>query len=864
MVSVGTLTYDGTEQTVAITVTDGSTTLIENTGYTLGGTLKATDVSGTGYTATVTGKGNYQGTVNKVWNIAPKDVSSLTTSDASVTVVNTGSGEKATVTMTVKDGSTVLVLDTDYTLVGLVKIGVDKYKVSLNGQGNYVGTKDVTDIPVAKSFYSNGAAFYSDADIARLAMQMSEITYTGPVKDKNIVFVYYQKGFSSSDMYGSLYSGALPVLTTKLENDNGRQVWLIEDDDFTNGFVNGGKYTLVIEEGSTKIFEVDVTVNFPVHPLDYYVIDSLDYDYKDYDYVGDLKADGGSVTVTYVSKYMGTKDVMNDFARYMGALYYNSDGEVTSVYFDGNTYTWNGKGGLKGSNWYDFTNNKTLVSAVVDYVQKNDSTRIVMEISNAYQKQSLVYGAVFMNGHTLGYYVQDALNYVYGGTGYTYKGAFDVDAGNVKVTYVGKPMDRATDAMNDFARYMGALYYNSDGKVTGVYFNGNFYEWNTKGTLKGSNWYDFANKRTLVQDVMSYVSVEKMEVVMEIYGVSERQSLSYSVMFAKALYDVTLKGEGVAYYLDGLRFPAGVYSLAEGKYTLVMEVLPGYEGTPVASNVKDGVFEVTGKMTIEVTGVSVKPAPVMYKVTLVGAGEMTVMAGETITLPTLSKLGETFIGWSETKGGTYGIQGFYTPTSDIELHPVFAAVKSYNVSDNYTGTDVTLAYNRSITDGSFGLLVVTKADPKVTYDITLTNASLAMLGEGSYMIYSVTGDVTISVTTKTMEPSGFESFGILGALADNKGFRVQMTAKDMGGLFEGKVTLTYTYTVERSGETYYASTVSDPVNVTSGDEIWSYDYKITDGTMYYAYATYTYTSGTTDYKFQTLGVVAPSIPSVTP
>ena len=61
------LEYNGSAQTVTVTVKDGITTLSSGTDYTVTGTTSSTNVGS--YTVTVTGKGNYTGSVEKTWKI---------------------------------------------------------------------------------------------------------------------------------------------------------------------------------------------------------------------------------------------------------------------------------------------------------------------------------------------------------------------------------------------------------------------------------------------------------------------------------------------------------------------------------------------------------------------------------------------------------------------------------------------------------------------------------------------------------------------------------------------------------------------------------------------------------------------------
>ena len=66
------LEYNGSAQTVNVTVKDGSTTLIKGTDYTVTGVTSGTNVGS--YTVTVIGNGNYNGSVDRTWKITAKDV----------------------------------------------------------------------------------------------------------------------------------------------------------------------------------------------------------------------------------------------------------------------------------------------------------------------------------------------------------------------------------------------------------------------------------------------------------------------------------------------------------------------------------------------------------------------------------------------------------------------------------------------------------------------------------------------------------------------------------------------------------------------------------------------------------------------
>ena len=63
------LEYNGSAQTVNVTVKNGTTALINGTDYTVTGTTSSTNVGS--YTVTVTGKGNYKDTAKATWKITP-------------------------------------------------------------------------------------------------------------------------------------------------------------------------------------------------------------------------------------------------------------------------------------------------------------------------------------------------------------------------------------------------------------------------------------------------------------------------------------------------------------------------------------------------------------------------------------------------------------------------------------------------------------------------------------------------------------------------------------------------------------------------------------------------------------------------
>lgn len=316
--------------------------------------------------------------------------------------------------------------------------------------------------------------------------------------------------------------------------------------------------------------------------------------------------------------------------------------------------------------------------------------------------------------HSLGYHIQDAVEYTYVDNGeynanaYTYAAEFTSYANSIIANYGheyyealiayltnGTESDKAASVMNDFARYMGALYRSSDGDVGRVYFNGNEYVWkvNDKDAWNhGSNWQD-VDGDSLVEDVKDYIAAtQNTKIVMEIaVPGGERQALTYGAVFEDApapevqYYNVTLSGEGVAFYIDGLRYFPGTYSMAQGEHTIGVEVLSGYTGTPVINNgLIAGTFDVSAAMTISVTGVTavVEPEPEYYNVTLKvdnSTSTVRIPAGDYIILTTPSKDGYTFDGWYVEGDDSTIYNWYYTPASDVTLVAKFTEVPSVDV-----------------------------------------------------------------------------------------------------------------------------------------------------------------------------------------
>ncbi len=151
-----TFTYNKAEQTTTIKHVTAGTLAVPAEGYEVSGD-KATKVGD--YTMTVTGKGNFTGSVYGHYSIveAGAHLFTLTLDETSVTY----DGTEKKPAVTVKDEDHTLVLDTDYTLVYENNVNAGTGKVTATGKGNYAGTK------VAEFTINKAASAVATAPTAR-------------------------------------------------------------------------------------------------------------------------------------------------------------------------------------------------------------------------------------------------------------------------------------------------------------------------------------------------------------------------------------------------------------------------------------------------------------------------------------------------------------------------------------------------------------------------------------------------------------------------------------------------------------------------------------------------------------------------
>ena len=142
--SPASYTYDGTAKKPAVTVKNGTATLTNGTDYTAA--YKNNTNAGTA-TVTVTGKGNYAGTVSKTFKINRRSIAAASVTGLSDKTYN---GSEQTQDPTVKVDGKTLASGTDYTISYENNVNAGAATLKVSGKGNYTGTA-VAEFTISKA-----------------------------------------------------------------------------------------------------------------------------------------------------------------------------------------------------------------------------------------------------------------------------------------------------------------------------------------------------------------------------------------------------------------------------------------------------------------------------------------------------------------------------------------------------------------------------------------------------------------------------------------------------------------------------------------------------------------------------------------
>lgn len=134
----GSLEYTGSPVIPELTVTAAGRVLEEGTDYTV---EYANNTSPGEAALTVTGKGNYAGTLSGTFTILKKDIADLTVEPIADQIYD---GQPKKPEVIIKNGETALVLNEDYTVSYENNTEIGEAGISVQGTGNYTGSQTVT------------------------------------------------------------------------------------------------------------------------------------------------------------------------------------------------------------------------------------------------------------------------------------------------------------------------------------------------------------------------------------------------------------------------------------------------------------------------------------------------------------------------------------------------------------------------------------------------------------------------------------------------------------------------------------------------------------------------------------------------
>ena len=178
--SADSFIYDGAEKKPVVTVKSDNAQLTADTDFTVS---YSSNINAGTATVTITGKGNYSGSIKKQFTITPADFSGFSAELSADTVTYTGSAQKPGAT--VKSGDKVLVSGTDFTVSYSNNTNAGTAKATIKGKGNYSGTitKEFTITPADISQLTASLS----ADIFRYNGAEQKPSVTVKSRDKMLV-----------------------------------------------------------------------------------------------------------------------------------------------------------------------------------------------------------------------------------------------------------------------------------------------------------------------------------------------------------------------------------------------------------------------------------------------------------------------------------------------------------------------------------------------------------------------------------------------------------------------------------------------------------------------------------------------------
>ena len=188
MVTLSDCAYTGSPVVPDVTVSDGDKELVKDTDYQI---VCANNTDAGTADITITGKGNYKGSVDMTFTVLQRNVGSL---DISLTAeVFTYNGSAIRPGVVVIDGSKTLESGTDYTVSYSSNTNAGTGYVTVKGIGNYDGTKTLSFV-------------IAPASISGAVIDVQDVNYSGSKLEQPVTVTVGSRTLTSSD-YSVAYTG---------------------------------------------------------------------------------------------------------------------------------------------------------------------------------------------------------------------------------------------------------------------------------------------------------------------------------------------------------------------------------------------------------------------------------------------------------------------------------------------------------------------------------------------------------------------------------------------------------------------------------------------------------------------------------
>ena len=236
-------TFTGEQVLQEIVVENNGISLVINEDYRLS---YSDNINAGTATVTITGIGNYEGSITKTFKIDPAPIS-----DAVITGISdkTYTGKSITQLPEVQIGSTTLQADTDYTLSYSNNRNPGTADITITGIGNYTGTKTVAFTIKPVGWYKDGGEWYyykSDGKKLTNGWAKDSIGWYWLGADGKITKSKWVK--SGGCWY---YLGANGVMTTGWQLVGGRWYYMNPSGAMTTGWQKvGGKWYYMNPSGA--------------------------------------------------------------------------------------------------------------------------------------------------------------------------------------------------------------------------------------------------------------------------------------------------------------------------------------------------------------------------------------------------------------------------------------------------------------------------------------------------------------------------------------------------------------------------------------------------------------------------------------